>query len=251
MLKRKLTTAAWEKLSPSDQEHYKLHDGGDGYDLQLDGREKDDDVGELRRAKTREKARADAAESRADAAEEKLSKAKDKDKERARKGDDIETLEQEWLDEKTQINEDHTAEVTRLRGYIKKKAIDATVAEITGRNTNKPENARMLDPHVRGRLDVVFDGDSDEPRIVVLDAKRNQTDKDLKTFEKEVVDNADFAAIIVESRASGGGAPGDNTPGRTGGAYPTDHSGVSEKQPMLADIEDPAQLKAALAARRA
>ena len=102
----------------------------------------------------------------------------------------------------------------------------------------------LLDPHVRSKLDVEF-GD-EGPKLVIKGDNGQPVDMTVEDFEKSVVDNPAYKSIIVESRASGGGAADEQSGDRKGGAFPAANNGGSKS---LADM-DPAELAASLSKNR-
>ena len=69
----------------------------------------------------------------------------------------------------------------------------------------------LLKPVIRERLTVDFVGD--EPRIFVMDEKGLKTAMSVKEFEKSIVDNSEFSAIIKQTA---GGASTQNQNGFSG-----------------------------------
>jgi hypothetical protein len=233
MLKLKLSKSDWEKLEPAVQELYEAD--GDDYVLQVqtDNRE---DVGPLKRALDRVKADLEAERTARREAESKLDEIDTVD---ARKRGDIEKLTQQWEKKLSDVSESAQAREAKLRGWIEQHAIDGVVEAITSRNTGSKENAALLDPHVRGKLAVEFSDDG-EPQLM-MKGDSGPVPLDVEAFEKSVVDNPAYKAIIVENRASGGDASGEN-PGHGGGAFQTDNQGQQGSgEPDLATV-DPSQL---------
>lgn len=225
-LKVRISTEAWEKLPPVVQEFYEKTE--DGYELGLDGRQvKDDDLGALRRAKDRVQQERDdlkdALKAMSNEQTELQQKLKDLDNNDARKSGDIEKLEKAWLKEKDELTEMYTKREDALKGYIEQSEISRIVDSITIQNTGNKENAALLAPHVRSRIDVEF-GDDMTPAIRILDNDGSVTSLKVEDFEKEIVDNPAYAAIIVSNRASGGGAADDTKTGG-GNAFPTGGNG--------------------------
>lgn len=224
-MKLRLSKDAWEKLIPTLQEYYEETE--DGYVLGLDGRQKEDDTGALRRAKDRVQRERDDLRDELDVMKEQQKelqdKLKDLDTNDARKSGDIEKLEKAWLKEKEELLETQRKREDLLKGYIERTTVDSIVDGITTRNTGSKENAKLLAPHLKNRVDVEF-GDDMSPSITILSEDGKPSGLSVDDFEKEIVDNEAYAAIIVANRASGGGAADDRKTGG-GSAFPTGGQG--------------------------
>lgn len=233
-LRSKLSTDAWEKLSPAIQECYAQD--GDSYVLQLDGREKESSDGELKRALERVKAERDEFKTNASDLARKLEEIDTVD---ARKRGDIDKLTEQWEKRLVELEQTKAQETAALRQHIAKTTLDNIVNTVATRNTSSKEAAALLDPHLRSQLTVEFD----ESGPVVKQA--DGTPFDLDNFEKSVVDNPVFSAIIVKNRASGGDAADFSTSSGQGGAFSTENAGNGGKTPLLAEIS-PKELAARL-----
>lgn len=233
-MKAKLTKSDWEKLTPAVQELYEEQDGAFVLPIEGDGRE---DIGPLKRALERVKSDLDAERTAREEAERKINELDEND---AVKRGDIDKLTQQWekkLSDQTQQAQEREAS---LRKYIEKREIDAVVREVATRNTSSKENADLLDPHLRKNLAVEFKDDG-TPQVMQI-TEAGPVPLDAEKFEKSVVDNPAYKAIIVENRASGGDASGTSDSGQGGGAFQTENHGHgSGNTPMLAEI-DPEQL---------
>jgi hypothetical protein len=238
MLELKISKSEWEDLTPAVQELYTSD--GDGYALQvkLDDRE---DVGPLKRALERVKADLGSERDARKLAESKLEELDISD---ARKRGDIDKLTQQWEKTLSDKQTAHDVEVSALRAYITQTAIDNVVGTITLRNTSSKENAELLDPHVRKHLTVEFNDDGPQ---VMMASEFGPVPLDMDAFEKGVVDNPAYKAIIVANKASGGGAA-DEDSGNGGGAFPTDSSSGKGASTDLASM-DPRQLAQMLSNR--
>lgn len=235
MLELRVNKADWEKLTPAVQELYKAD--GDSYvlEVRMDARE---DVGPLKRALDRVKADLDTEREARRTAEAKLQEIDTVD---ARKRGDIDKLTQQW-EKKLEEQAAGAAQRERsLQDWIRQHAIESVVDTIASRNTGSKEAALLLRPHLLSQLSVEF---GDEGPTMLMAGKNGKVPLDVEAFEKSVVDNPLFKAIIVENRASGGDASGNNT-GHGGGAFQTDNREQQSGEPMLATM-DPQQLVAVL-----
>lgn len=214
-LKRKITKAEFDKLPAEIQAEYVEKDGE--YTLDVDG---DEDTGALRRAKDRAVQERRDAEARAKEAEGKLAELDEND---AKKSGDIEKLEAKWKKDKDDAVAEVQAKLDRATAYVTDQLVDAQAQAMAAEISTSPA---LIKPHIRSRLqaDIGDWADGHTPSTVVLDAQGQPSKTDLDAFKKELVDNKEFAPIIRASKASGGGAPGQNK-GRIGGA------GTQQQQP--------------------
>lgn len=136
--------------------------------------------------------------------------------EKNRKTRDYDALEADFnrkLDEAKTVakaNED------KLKVSIQTMLVDNKALEIA--NKLGGENADILIPHIKSRLQADFDGDT--PATRVLDKNGQVSANSLADLEKEFVDNPRFAPILVGSRASGGSATGNAANGSAGNKKP-------------------------------
>jgi hypothetical protein len=232
-LKKKITKAEYEKLNEVFKAEY-IEDG-DGFRLDVDGEE---DTGALKRAKDRE------AQLRKDA-EKALKEAQDQldalGSDDARKKGDIETLEKSWKAKLEAEQTAHTATKTKFQGVFKKNLVDAKATEIATKISKVPS---LLARVIKDRLTVDFDGD--EPVTKVLDANGQPSALTLEDLQKELVANADYADIIIASKASGGAGK----PTAKGGGAPANPGGNADKPVDLASM-NPKDLAAHIEAKKA
>jgi predicted RNase H-like nuclease (RuvC/YqgF family) len=227
-LKKKLTADEWKKLAKDLQGEYTAD--GDDYILDLDGDDDDDDdtIGELRRAHDREKAdnkklKRDLREMQA-----KLKKFEDdeSDPETRRRRDDVTKLETEWQEKIEAAKTEGEERARKLREKTRTNLINGTANGLAAEISTMP---KLLAKEIRERLVVDFD-DDDEPTLVVLGKNGKPSDMSLEQLKKEFVANKDFAAIIIGSKASGGGAPRSSPDIKPGG------SGASDKTTDLSKL---------------
>lgn len=207
MLKSKVTNAEFEALNDVLKAEYKKV--GDDYFLDSD------DAGELRRAKDRETEEAKKQKQRADDLEAKAledaRKANEAAAELAKKNGDITALEASWKKKHDDDIAEMQKQLDASNGIIKRVFVDNIADNIAHEISTSP---LLINPHIKSRLRVeLVDG---EPVTRVLDANNKPTALTLDDLKKEFVANENFAAIIVGSKASGGGA-GQNRGG--GGAH--------------------------------
>jgi hypothetical protein len=208
VLKSRLTKAEFDALPDALKEYYKAE--GDVYLLQSD------DAAELRAAKDREaEARRDAEAERdrlkAEKAEaERVAReaADEAARERAKKDGDISALETSWQAKVDAAKNEGKAEADKLRNMLTDLLVDKEALRIANEISTSP---KLIEPHIRKRLKAELDGD--KPKTRVLDAAGEPSALSLEELQQEFVANADFAAIIKGSDASGGGANGKHSGG--------------------------------------
>jgi hypothetical protein len=222
-LKLKLEKSAFEKLPADVQKEYVEEDGE--FVLQVIGAE---DTGALKRAKDHEKAKRLELEGKV-----------------VELTETVDTLRSSEQRLKTQ----HETVVTNLKtqhGQQTEKMQKALTANLVdnvanGIATNISKAPALLLPHLRARLQADFTGD--QPKTVVLDKDGKPSALTLDQLKAEFVANPEFAAIIVASKASGGGAPA-NPATKFGGGAPA--NGSNNQQPADLSKATPQALAAML-----
>lgn len=233
-LKRKIDKAAFDKLSAEIKAEYVEKDGD--YVLDVDGGDdNNEDVGALRRAKDREVQARKEAEKKAREAEAKLAEI---DTETARKGGDIATLEKSWQKKLDDQKAEYESKLEGKDNFISTSLVDNVASKLAAEISTSPA---LILPHIKARLAADMTGDAPVTQYMGKDGKPTTID----AFKKEFVDNPDFKAIIRASKASGGGAPNDQTK-RIGGA--TQQPG--DKPASFASM-NPKDLAASIAAKKA
>jgi len=227
-LKMKLKKSAYEKLSDELKKEYK--EDGDDFVLDVDGIE---DTGALKRARDREKQRADDLQSEVTELRDSNAKLE------SGKAGDVAKLQKKWDADKATMTEQHTAALSKRDGFITrtlKNGLAATIAAALN-----PKAPKVFVPHVESRITVDLTGD--EPKVVILGSDGKPGMKDGKPLtaedlQAEFVANKDFAGMIVGSKASGGAGANQGT--RGGAPAPNANS---QQPPSLAGLK-PADLAA-------
>jgi hypothetical protein len=204
-LKFKITKTAWGKLSEDMQKEYIEDADGKGYTLDVSGLPEPEDTGELKRAKDREKERADNLAEELEEANGKITKLEaaqgstDKDIARvtARYDRKIETMTRE-----------HNETVDAYKGRIASAMKTAAASGLAAKISTAP---KLMEKHILDRLTVEFDNDG-EPTLKVLDKDGKASDTTVDKLGEELVANKDFSAIILGSKAKGGGAAHSTVP---------------------------------------
>jgi hypothetical protein len=212
-LKIKITKEEFEKLPEAVKFEYKQD--GDGYKLDVNDTEV---AAEMRRAKDREKQRADEAEAELNKARERISQIEGDD---ARKRGDIATIEKSWAEKLEKAKKEGEEAVKKLKSHLETVMVDAAVNEIASEIFVKPSRDSRL---IKDRVYIDYDGET--PVIRVRDKDGKASALTLADLKKETLDNADFADILVGSKASGSGASG----GKQGGGAAKQPSEFTEQE---------------------
>ena len=208
-MKRKITKAEWEALSADLKLAYVAEPDGT-YKLPLGD---DEDFDKLRRAKDREKAKADKLAIDLAALTEEIETLR---AETPRKAGDIAVLEKAWKDKLAAAEATATAKLETANKHISTILIQHAATTIAAGITAKPGNAAIMLPHIMPRLEVVFDGDVPTVKVKGKDGKLSaMTSEDL---QKELQADPTFETVVVVSKASGAGGTGGSRSGSSGGA---------------------------------
>lgn len=197
-LKLKINKAEYAKLPADIQTEY--NEDGDSYKLDVDGLE---DTGALKRAKDREVQARKAAEERANDLQTELDALGLNPQKKA----DIKALEAEW---QGKLDTEKKAAATKLASredYIESLLVDGVADKLAREISTSPA---LITPHIKARLKADLTGEVPATRILDKDGKVNPALK-LEDLQKELVANPDFKAIIIASKASGGGTPARTT----------------------------------------
>lgn len=204
MLKAKINKETFDKLADGVKTEYVVNAANvDEYTLQVDGLE---DAGELRRAKQRESDAAKAEKIRADKAEADLAELR---RTSARGTGDVAALEASWKAQAEQREAAAKADTKAVKAKLAKVMRDDVASRIAANISTKPA---LILPHILNRLKAEIPDDGD-PLTRVLDKEGKPSALTIEQLSQEFVSNPDFAAIILASRASGGGASGDQNSG--------------------------------------
>lgn len=240
-LKRKITKAEFEKLSDEMKKHYAEGEFSDTYILDM-GDGGDDDPAELRRALARERADKRKALKELGELRESMEGGDDDgngegddsgDGDPPKRGrprkdaNDAKKIDADWKKKYDKDTGGLTAKLSAKDAFIKKQMIEGTADRIAAKISTQP---KLLTKVIAERLTVDFDGD--EPELVILGEDGKPNGLSLEKLEKEFVANKDFAAIIIGSKATGGGAPKGGADNKTGGGAPaSDTADLSKLSP--------------------
>jgi ElaB/YqjD/DUF883 family membrane-anchored ribosome-binding protein len=212
-LKYKLAKKDYDKLSDDLKGEYLEENGS--YVLDIDGLPAPEGGPELKRAKDREKQRADEAEAEVD----RLSTDLENIKKNQGKGEkDIERLTKRHEKELNDVRAEADEKVGKLTKFIDKEVKAKHAEAIATKISTAP---KLMAKEIVGRI--AIDYDADEPSIVYLGADgKPDTKLDPEKLSAEYIANKEFSAIIIGSKARGSGTPPDNIPGSGGRATPGD-----------------------------
>jgi hypothetical protein len=211
-LKKKITKTAFEKLDDGIKAFYKEAD--DGYHLDIEDDKSNDDIAKLERAKDREAAAAKELREKNRELEEKLASFTNDD---ARKRGDIEALEKSWKDKLDKRERELNEKLVAKDAFIKDVLVQDKAENLATKISTVPNVMKRV---IQDRLHVDMSGD--KPVLRVLDTDGKASALSLADLEKEIVANAEYAPIIIGSKASGGGAGTDARRGKSGAIPPTD-----------------------------
>ncbi len=222
MLKFKIDKKTYEALSDEMKAEYEAGDKSGEFVLSVEGLPEADDPAPFIRARDAEKAKH--ALTKKELAELKA------------KLDEVPDVEA--------LKADHEKEVGKYKAFTEKSLKDGVAATLAAKISTAPA---LMKPHLLSRITVDMTGD--EPKTVFLgpDGKPDPNYTAEKLSE-EFVANADYKAIIIGSKASGGGAPKPAIKPQGGGA-PLDGEQNSGEKPDLSKM-NPTDFAARIAARK-
>lgn len=187
-------------LDPAVQALY-VQDGGK-YRLDIDGYQ---DPAALLRAKQHEKEAHQATKDQLKALKEQVDELQEQlDAAKAPKGrkDDAQAaLEESWKKKLSDKEKELQATINQLTGYLERTHKDDVAMKLASELSDTPH---LLLPFIKERLK--FELGSSGPETRVLDGEGNLSASTVEELAKEFKTNAQYAAIIRGSQATGGGA---------------------------------------------
>ena len=211
--------AAYDALSDELKAEYIAGDKDGEYQLDVAGQPAPEDTGPLKRALEAEKTKFKTLKAERDDLKAKVDAAPD-----------VDAL-------KTQ----HETEVKKYKDFTEATLIDGEAAKLAAKISTAP--ALML-PIIKARLVADLTGDTPVTKVKGTDGKVGD-DFTIEKLSAELVANKDYGAIIIGSKASGGGAPKTPTVKPLGGGAPKD----GEQAPDLSKMAG-GDLAARITARR-
>lgn len=212
-LKYKLTKAQHGKLSEDLQGEYVEKDGS--FVLDIEGLPEPEGAPELKRAKDREKQRADDAEDEVKELTDKLDTAL---KTQGKGDKDVARLTKSHDKAMADLITENDNKVAKLTKFIDKEVKGSRADAIAAKISTAP---KLLAPEIGKRMNINYEGD--EPVLEYLGADGKADAKlTTETLTQEFVANKEYAAIIVGSKAKGSGGSLDNIPGSRNSVTPGD-----------------------------
>lgn len=223
-MKNTLTKAQYDKLSDELKEHYEVSDDGKTYTLDVDGAE---DVGELKRGKDRANADNKELKKKLREAEAKLAEIDGDD---ARKSGDIDRITKQKDEKYNKDVGERDDKIGNLRKRLGEDALNSVANAMAVRISKAP---KLMLPHIKGKLVAEID-DDDNVSIKVLGDDGKPSTTSLENFEKALVNDKDFADIIIGSKSSGGGGASRKDASNNGGAGSFPNNNGQEPKPFSA-----------------
>jgi hypothetical protein len=206
----KTTLDTIEGLPEPIAKEYKLIevDGKKTYQLDVEGME---DTGALKRAKDHEKNARQTAEKVAKelaAKQEELQEELDQMRRGAIPKGDVEKLEGSWKEKLAKKETELTSERDAALGTLRTLLVDNIAQSIATKISNSPD---LMLPHIKARLTTEKTSDGYVTRV--LDNTGKPSALSIEELQKELTTDKRFSAIIIGSKASGGGAAGGSGAG--------------------------------------
>jgi len=221
----KITKEQYDALTTEQKKLWKA--AGDQYELVGDT----EVAAEMRRARDREKSRADKAETDLAELTTRLSTLEG---DSARKTGDIATIEKSWQTKLDAAKGASDKTIGGLKKQLEVVMIDGALATVAAEIFTKPtRDVRLL----KDRVYVDYDGETPVLRVRDKDGKASALT--LEDLKKETVDNPDFKDILVGSKATGSGGAGGNQ----GGGATKQPKDYSEQERVQLFHTDPTKFK--------
>jgi hypothetical protein len=209
-LKKQIDEATWKKLSEHLQGEYKKNDDG-SYTLDVEG---DEDTGALKRAKDHEKEQRKAAEALLRETKKKLDDLTEEHEtlqtQMKTKGDErLTATEKAWQAKLAKREQELNDQLGTLQKVLKANTVDTVAMQLATELAG--DNAEIMLPHIQRRLSAdIVDGKA-VTKVLGADGSVSALNPD--ELKKEFLSNTRFSAIVVGSKASGGGAGGTRKSG--------------------------------------
>lgn len=211
MLKFKIKKGDLSKLSAELQALYTL----DGDEATLNPIEGLDTADELRTAKKNEvdahkatKALLKTATEEKTGLETQLATFQDLAKSNVPKAN-LDALEKSYAEKFTKLEGEKKTEVEKLTGSLNTLLVDNVAGTLANKISTSPG---LILPIIKARLKAEIGSDG-KPVTKVLDGAGMPSALTMEDFEKEIIGNKEYSAIIKAGQGSGGGAPGSGDKG--------------------------------------
>lgn len=173
----------------------------------------DEDIGPLKRARDHEKKGRQDAETKLKEAQAAVDAAKE-ELDQMRRGaipkGDVEKLEGSWKEKLAKKEAELTGRVQKAESSLQRLLVDNVAIAIANKISTAPD---LILPHIKARLTTEDSTDGFVTRV--LDATGKPSALTIEELQKDLSTDKRFAAIIIGSKASGGGANGGGD-GRSG-----------------------------------
>lgn len=209
----KAVLASLDGLAADVAKEYKKGSDGKFY-LELEGVEEHPATGALKRAKDREHDERLAAEKKVAEATERLKLVETEHEEHLKKSvpkENLEALERSYTKKLADREKELTTENQTLTEAVREATVTREASALASKIAG--DNSKILLPHILPRLSVelVKSGTKTVPEVRVVGADGKPSALTIADFEKEIVADPTFSAIVVASKASGGSAKGSSS----------------------------------------
>lgn len=239
-MKLKAVLETLEGLPEALKASYTEKDGK--FYLDIEGVDEHPSVGALKRAKDHEKALRQAADEAKRAAEDRANAA-ETTVEELRTGaipkSDVEALKASYTTKAAAQQAAYDAKFSVLQSQVERTLLDSTALRVAAEISTVPE---LIMPLIRGRLKL--DEQDGQLTVAIVDAAGKPSAATLDDLKKEVLQNRQFAPILIGSKAHGGGASGGSG---GGGASTKKLVDMNESERTSFAKDDPAGFRRALA----
>lgn len=156
--------------------------------------------------------------------------------EAARKGGDVEALENSWKEKLTKREQELQEQIDGLTGSVTSMTVDSVALQMASELAVEG-SAKVLLPHIKARL--AAEQKDGKYVTAVRDAEGKPSASTLDDLKQEISSDPAFAHVIVGSKATGGGANGGGkggggaTAGNFGGSKAERQAAISAKFPDL------------------
>ncbi len=234
-VKRKLSKSEYDALSDEKKEFYIENKDRKGeYIIDAD----EDFNKELTSALDNERKAKDTALGKVKDLETELEteKAKKQPKDGAVSAEDHEAMKKSYETKLANKEQELGGKLTKANDFIKATLVDSKASELANAISTAP---KLMLPHIKSRL-VVEVGDDGEYKTGVLDENGKPSAYSLEDLKGQLVANQDFAAILIGSRANGGGSAGNHPQGNgSAGQTPPNpfNVGTGDKRAHMAQLK--------------
>jgi hypothetical protein len=242
-VKRSVTAVEYGTLAADIQKLYDKQDDGT-YSIEVEG---DEDTGALKRAKQHEVTLRKAAETAAAELKQKIADIEAelqtvRESGEGKKSAEVKATEKAWQAKLDKAQKELGDQLAITQAALKTQMVDSVAMRIA--TDIAGDNAEILLPHLRGRLaSEIVDG---KAVTKVIGADGAASASTVEELQKEFLSNPKFSAVVVGSRATGGGAGGRRGSGGAAQITSLKDFKTATEESKYAN-EHPAEYKALLA----